>query len=475
MIIPTKEQIEAEIFKRSFYKFFKEAVKVLEPDTIWYDNWHIEYLCNELQKETIRIKNKEPKTKDLLINIPPRSLKSYITTITWNAWSWTFYPELTFLSSSHTDSLALEHATQTRRLIESDWYQKRWGHLYKLVGDQNTKSNFRNDKGGYRIAKSVGGSTTGSGAMIIICDDPLKANPSDNELQTANDWWFKTMSTRLNDQELGLRVVVMQRLHEFDTTGEILNGKGTYNKIIIPATTETPVYPENLKENYINGLFFPSRFSKQVLDSLKVTLGSLEYTGQYLQQPAPADGDLIKKEYFNNLFDKNDLPKNLVVNFYSDTGYGKEGSDNSATLAYTFFENNLYIISTNRVNLSLPDFTNHYQSYIKANNHTPQSLCYFEPKATGISVVQTLKKLGINAKEDKPPTESKKSRVQSILPFLESGRVFFNQNFNFDDLINECLKFPNGKNDDLVDCLSAVCRLVFITGGFSDAFDNLFN
>lgn len=475
MIIPTKEQIEAEIYKRSFYKFFIQAVKILEPDTVWYLNWHIEYLCNKLQKETLRIKKKDPKTQDLLINIPPRSLKSFIVTKLWNAWAWTFYPELTFLSSSHTDSLALEHATETRRLIESHWYQKRWGNVFKLVNDQNTKSNFRNNKGGYRIAKSVGGSTTGSGAMIIICDDPLKANPSDNEIKTANDWWFKTMSSRLNDQIIGLRVLVMQRLHEKDTTGEILNGKGNYTKIIIPASTETPIYPESLKDKYTDGLFFPDRFSNKVLSDLKVTLGTLEYTCQYLQQPSPTDGDLIKKEYLQFKFYKNDLPENLVRNFYSDTAYGKEGSDNTATLTYSFHNQNLFIHSFSKVNLGLPDFINHYQSYIKANKHTSQSLCYFEPKATGTSVVQTLKRLGINAKEDKAPSDSKKSRVLAILPFLESGRVLFNKDFDFEELEKECLKFPNGANDDLVDCLSAACRLTFITDGFSEAFDNLFH
>lgn len=454
MYIPTIEEIEQEknkrLYKASYYDFLKKAVEVLEPQTDWKFNWHIEYLCEELQKETHRIGQKKKKEKDLVINIPPRSLKSRIVTICWNAWSWIHYPHLKFITASYSASLATEHALETRNLIQSEWYQDLFGDIFQLSSDQNVKTKFSNDKGGQRIATSVGSSVTGSGADIIIADDPLKLNPTELELQTAQKWWFKSMFSRINNQDIGLRLVVMQRVDEADLTGVINFKKGSYKHICLPVSENNNIKPAKLKQNYKNGLLFPVRFSLEFLENAKETLGILEYAGQYLQSPAPSGGSVFKKEWLNQKF--NSIEIKATRHFKSDTAYGKEHSDNSATLCYAIENNNLYLFNFWKANLTFPKFIKAYPQFVLQNGYSKESKCYFEPKATGISTVQQLRDTtSLNVVEDKSPRDSKETRAKSVSAKVESGRVFFAEGVNWDDFIQELLIFPNGKNDDMVD------------------------
>jgi len=470
MIIPSLEQIEAEQLRRQgfelskdFFSFLKSALSVLEPQTTFEFNWHIEEVCKSLQKEAFRINKKQPKKQDLLINIPPRSLKSLITTVCFNAWVWTFAPHIKFLTGSYSTSLAVEHSVLTRRLIESNWYQSRYKHVYKLTTDQNTKSFFENDKGGSRNTTSTGSGVTGKGADIIIIDDPHTTQDASSELalNTAWDWYTKTLYSRLNNQEIGLRVVVMQRLSEIDLSGRILDHNLDYNHICLPATKTENVKPKSLAKNYKRNLLFPKRFSKRFLKEAKKNLGSVAFSGQYEQSPAPSDGELIKVGWLQQRFARDELPENITVNFYSDTAYGKESSDNSATLAYSFYNGILYIWAVNKLKAPFPKFLKEYASWVKAWGYTNASKCYFEPKSSGSDIVQVLKESYINAIEDKPPKDSKITRVSVITPNLEAGKVKFNKDFDWDDFIHECKMFPKGKNDDQVDCLSAVCNLSF--------------
>jgi hypothetical protein len=155
--VPLKIALQAVVYQNNYYEFFKEAWKVLEPTTPLDDNWHIKYLCDRLQYEALRIGRGEPKTKDLIINVPPRSLKSSIITIIFNAWVWLKYPHLKFINASYSGDIAVEHAVKTRRLIESFWYQSLWQDKFKMTTDQNVKSLYENDKTGFRKAVGVGG------------------------------------------------------------------------------------------------------------------------------------------------------------------------------------------------------------------------------------------------------------------------------------------------------------------------------
>ena len=290
---------------KNYHTFFREAWKVLEPDNHLIDNWHIKYLCDIIEKETIRIVAKKPKNKDYIINIPPRSAKSRIFNVMWCPWAWTRWPYLKFINNSFEQGLATALCLESRRLIESNWYQRNWGESFDLTTDQNTKSWYDNDKRGMRRSASTRGGVTGTGADIIISDDPQdpQMGESDVEREMVKDHWGKTLYSRLNNQRIGLRVVIQQRLNEDDITGYLMaNNPEKYEHICIPAEATPDIKPDNLRKNYKNGLFFPDHPSFNPISlaeaKLATNLGEYGYSGQMLQNPSPAEGGLFKRHWW---------------------------------------------------------------------------------------------------------------------------------------------------------------------------------
>jgi predicted phage terminase large subunit-like protein len=221
--------------EESYYMFVRHAWDVLEPQTEFADNWHIRYLCDLLQKEVERIAAKQPKTHDIVINVPPRSMKSYLVTIFLAPWAWTRFPHLRFINVSYEEGLAIDLCMKSRRLIESQWYQSLWSDKFKLTSDQNTKKYYDNDKGGFRRGCPIN-SITGFGCDVLAYDDPQnpKKAESDIERENTKQAYGQTGYSRLNDQSIGLRLVIQQRLHECLLPGTMVrtpNGNKAIEKI----------------------------------------------------------------------------------------------------------------------------------------------------------------------------------------------------------------------------------------------------
>src|SRR5690606_37556198 len=136
--------------ERHLRDFVKQAWHVVEPATTYQHNWHIDALCDHLEATL------PGDIRNLLVTMPPRAMKSLTISVFFPAWAWIHKPELRFLYASYAQSLSTEHSQLTRMVIESDWYQARWGHIYQLADDANLKTRFSNTKRGYRVATSVG-------------------------------------------------------------------------------------------------------------------------------------------------------------------------------------------------------------------------------------------------------------------------------------------------------------------------------
>jgi len=217
----------------SLYEFVRQAWHVLEPSTEYVDGWHIRTMCEHLEAVS------DGRIRDLLINVPPRHMKSLTASVFWPCWVWTKNPERRWLYCSYAQRLATRDSLKCRRLITSPWYQRNWGHVFRLMGDQNEKARFENDRTGYRLATSVHGSNTGEGADIIVCDDPhnIRERESEVKREAVLMWWDEVMSTRLNNPQTGARVIVMQRLHERDLSGHVIE-KGGWDHLCLPARFE---------------------------------------------------------------------------------------------------------------------------------------------------------------------------------------------------------------------------------------------
>lgn len=452
-MIVTKQQIKAELYRRSFYEFSLEAFKVLHNGEPLIVNWHIEYLCNELQKEAERIISGKDRKQHLLINVPPRTLKSELVNVFFSVYLWILDDSIQFISSSYSASLSISLSVQARRLMESDWFREHFPNV-EISKDENTKSKYTTPNGGLRYSTSTGGTVTGMGADVIVIDDPQ--NPqlarSEKERENANIFFNETLRSRLNKPDKGVFIVIMQRLHENDLTGMLLNTDAdNWKHICLPAEYSENVKPSDLKDFYINGLLFPQRLNLSTLNSFKIGLGSYGYSGQYMQLPSPADGGILKPQWFKPT---DELPI-TTYDFFLDTAYtDKSYNDATAIMCATYHNERVYIKKVEEVRLEFPELIKYIQDFVESNGYTNQSRIYVEPKASGKSIIQQLKRnTGLNVIEDKPPTQDKVSRVASITPIIEAGRVYYKDSRSIEPFLDQCAAFPNAVHDDMVDTL----------------------
>src|SRR5579864_4396504 len=229
------EKVDRELATRSFQEFVRQAWRIIEPLTPFVPGWHIDAIVDHLEAVT------NGQIRNLLINVPPRHMKSLLVSVLWPAWEWIQRPERRWLYSSYAASLSIRDSVKCRMLIESPWYRSFWGDRYTLAFDQNTKTRFDNSRSGYRIATSVGGTATGEGGDRIVCDDPhnVQDAESDSVRKGTLDWWDVVMSTRVNDPRTAAKVVVMQRCHQEDLSGHLL-AQGGFEHLCLPAEYEGP-------------------------------------------------------------------------------------------------------------------------------------------------------------------------------------------------------------------------------------------
>lgn len=290
--------IEREASRRSLATFAKLAWLTLEPSTPLKWGWALDAICEHLEAVS------RGEIKRLLMNVPPGSMKSLLTGVIWPAWEWgpAGLPQHRFLGTAHSQTLAIRDSLRCRRLIASQWYQDRWP--ITLTSDQNAKTKFENDKTGFREAMAFT-SMTGSRGDRVILDDPISADGanSDAELENARITFTETLPTRVNNDKSAI-VVIMQRLHERDTSGVILEAGLPYEHLCIPMRFE----PDRRCSTSIGWtdprkkdgeLMFPERFSEEAVQELEKTLGSYASAGQLQQRPAPRGGALFKREDFN--------------------------------------------------------------------------------------------------------------------------------------------------------------------------------
>ena len=462
-----KYALNKTLCEMSFYEFFKQAWHIVEPAIELSSNWHHKYICDALQEEAERIIAKKPKTKDIIINVPFRSTKSLIVTVMFPVWSWIRDPKLRFITSSYSANLSIELATKSRDIIFSEWFKSRWGTIFHIKKDQNLKERYENNHMGMRRATSVGGTVTGQGGDFLIVDDPLSPQMANSatERENANEWYRTTFYSRLNSPKIGVRIIIMQRVHEDDLSGFLLDRETrlNYNHICIPATIDGVVKPKKLENFYDkNGLFWEERFGQDVLDDYKKSLGSYGYAGQLMQTPTPLDSGMIRQEWFK--IDR--YREDGVVNFVIDPAYTtNQKNDPSALLAYIYKDNKWQIIDCTNVYKEFPDLVKFIPQWVTKNGYTNKSRIFVEPKASGKSIVQTLiRETGLNVREDKPPTKDKVARVADISATLESGRVGLLQGSWNNEFLDQLTKFPSAKHDDMVDCLVMAVNKEIWTG-----------
>jgi predicted phage terminase large subunit-like protein len=486
----------------SLLEFTKQAWPQIE-HTPFVSGWYIEALCEHLEAALQR------EIKNLIINVPPRASKSTIISIMLAPYWWITHPEERFLYASYGSDLSNDHSIKCRRVISSPWYQLRWGDRYRLVGDQNTKERFDNNQTGYRIATSVEAKIMGFGASILICDDPNNVRDGESEAsrKKTNDFISGGWSTRLNDLLTGVKIVVQQRVHQQDVSGYLMEHDldGEWVKLILPMEFEksrvckTIILPSSHGRIWQDPrkaegeVICPERFSPPALKRLKNGLGS-EYkvAGQLQQRPSPEDGGLIKRSWFSKW--KQSRPPEVIQIIQSwDTAFeDKEFNSYSACSTFGLFYDDkkvpqIILLSMWRGRVEYPELRamakrlyNDYRDdgrnpnlkVDKQGNFKPH-LVLVEGKASGLSLIQDLRRAGIQAtKFDPTRFGDKMQRVRLISYLIQAGKVWlpalapsFTKLRSFAETFSECCAlFPNDEDRDVVDTLTQVLLRLLYSG-----------
>ncbi len=281
----------------NLYTFVREAWEVVRPGTPFEDNWHLHVICDALERISAGERAR------LVINIPPRHMKSLLISVFWPCWEWITQPHRRWMFASYSGDLATDLSVDRRTIIESEWYQRHWGHRVRLLKDANLKTKFANTARGQMVATSVGGTVTGKGGTRLICDDPIDPDKaaSDDVREGANLWFRRTFVNRVDSDKNSAIVLVMQRLHEEDPAGIALNELG-YDLLKIEAIGEPPDGADSVSyvtkaRTYVRkrgNVLWPERYNKAFLDEQKVALGENGFAGQYQQIPHAKGGTLFQ-------------------------------------------------------------------------------------------------------------------------------------------------------------------------------------
>ncbi|MEB3214256.1 MAG: hypothetical protein VKL39_23105 [Leptolyngbyaceae bacterium] len=475
MLERVKQEKAARRASASLYDFVQQCWPVVEPGVKFIESWHIESICEHLEAVT------HGEIRKLLINIPPRHSKSTIVSVIWPMWEWITSPQEKFLCASYSGTLSIRDNLKARRLIQSPWYQENWGHLFKLAGDQNAKQRFENDHTGYRIATSVGGTATGEGGSRLILDDPHSAQEAQSDVmrESALEWFDMVWSTRLNDPKKDAMVTIMQRLHERDISGHILEDIGGWEHLMIPAewdgvrrkTVLGGYDPRTTKGE----LICPERFGETEITELKQLLGTYGTAGQLQQDPTPSEGGILKTKFIELWPVSKGLPQfEYIVQSYDCAFTEKTTGDPTACTVWAVFthagQRNIMLIDAWDDHLSYPelrsraikDWSTEYGGMSEKspfNRARRPDRVLVEAKASGQSLLQDLRLAKIPAIGYNPGNADKISRAHQAAPTLEMGLVWVPESGKnpgqpvtwASSFLKQLGKFPVAEHDDYVD------------------------
>jgi predicted phage terminase large subunit-like protein len=441
------------LLRTDFYTFIQRSFHELNPETKFLHNWHIEKIAEELERCRRGIITR------LIINVPPRSLKSHSASVAFPAFLLGHNPAAKIMCVSYGQDLADKNALDCRTVMQSEFYQRTFA--CRLSNTRPALSELRTTQNGFRLSVSVGGPLTGRGADFIIIDDPLKPEEalSDAQRKAVNDWYDHTLLTRLDNKNTGCIIVIMQRLHEDDLVGHLLN-QGGWRLVRFPATAEEDEVHEistllGLRRvtRRIGECLHPERESLETLEMMRRTIGEYNFASQYQQNPAPFGGGYVKREWLKS-WTPAEIPArwDFILQSWDTANKPTELSDYSVCTTWGVAGKHVYLLWVLRDRLDYPSLKRAVRE--QAQRFGP-TIILIEDKASGTQLIQDLTYEGLHAIKSYKPTMDKVMRLHTVCASFENGFVHLPQTAVWlDCYVHELITFPRGKFDDQVDSTS---------------------
>lgn len=435
-------QLDPSFKEPKFFYFLSKAFETINPSGDFIDNWQIRLLTDYLDSIERGDINR------LIVNIPPRSLKSICISVAWPSWLLGKDPTKRIIVASYSRALAVKHSLDSRDIIQSDWYKEMFPNMVIAKG-KNTQSKFSTTRHGFRYATSVGGTLTGEGADVVILDDPqTPAQALSQKGRTkVNDWYDQTLSSRLNDRKKGAIIVVMQRLHPQDISQHLLEKK-IFQQVSIPIVSEKEhCYKANKNEYKVAANSILHGYTQEDLDMLKAELGSFAYNAQYLQAPIKIDSLLFKASWIKRYQDISSDGR--IIQSWDCAVKAGVNNDYSVCTTWKIVNNDFYLIDVLREKMNYIELRNATISY--AQNYRPEAIL-IEDKASGQQLLQELSHTLNHAVIPISPKTDKITRAIGISPIFEAGRIHLPINKQWLSAYeDELFSFPNSSYDDQVD------------------------
>ena len=441
------------MLRSDFNGFIERSFYELNPTTPFQSNWHLEVIVAELEA------CRRGETKRLIINVPPRSLKSLCASIAFPAWLLGHDSSAQIICSSYGQELANKLSSDCRNLLASSFYQDLFST--RLSTHRQALQEFTTTKNGFRMATSVGGVLTGRGADFLIIDDPLKPDDalSNTQRKACNEWFDHSLYSRLNNKKDGCIILIMQRLHEDDLVGHVLSVE-PWKVIRFPAIAdedethmiETPYGTRRFKRRAGEALH-PEREPLEVLNHIREALGEYNFAGQYLQAPAPVGGGLVKAEWFK-IYTAADAPQKfeMILQSWDTANKPTELSDYSVCTTWAIKEKHIYLLNVCRRRLGYPELKRLVREQAEAFRPTT---ILIEDKASGTQLIQELISEELHSVKKYESTMNKIMRMHSVTSTIENGFVHLPEKaFWLGEYLHELMTFPKGKNDDQADSTS---------------------
>jgi predicted phage terminase large subunit-like protein len=440
------------LVRTDFKAFVHKAFVTLTPSQTYVRNWHIDAIAWHLE----RVRRGE--VRRLIINMPPRSLKSIAASVAFPAYVLGLDPSRRIICVSYSGDLAKKHSNDFRAVLESPWYRSTFPStrigLYK-----NSETEIELTERGFRMATSVGGTLTGRGGDLIIIDDPLKPDDALSEAKrsAANQWFTNTLLSRLDDKRTGAIVVVMQRVHMDDLTGFLLAQSDEWEILSLPAIAtfdeSIPLSAESSHRRTSGEALSAEREPLHVLEAMKLQIGSDAFSAQYQQEPAPPGGAMVKRHWIVRYSELPPTSERLFILQSWDTA-SKGGPDNDWSVCTTWIvarKKRWYLIDVFRQRVDYPALK---ANVVRLAEKWDAKRVLVEDAGAGTSLVQELRGTvsGIIAVR---PEGDKASRMAVASAKFEAGQVLLPEKAAWlPDLEAELFAFPGSRHDDQCDSIS---------------------
>jgi predicted phage terminase large subunit-like protein len=441
------------ILRNDLTSFIERSFSELNPQTAFLPSPHIEMMASRLEA------CRQGKTRRLIVNLPPRSLKSHAVSVAFPAWLFGHDPSKQIICASYGQDLADKHARDSRLLMASNFYRRLFPQT-RLSPEKQSTGEFVTSEKGFRMSTSVGGVLTGRGGDVIILDDPLKPEEAFSETQRThvNDWYDGTLLSRLNSKKDGIIIIVMQRLHQDDLVGHVM-AQEDWEVLSFPAIAvedETHIIESSLGQRRYTRktgeVLEPRRESKATLDVIRRTTGEYNFASQYQQDPMPEGGAIVKTEWLK-YYTVGELPSRFNCILQSWDTANKSGELNDYSVCTTWGEAGefYYLLSVSRQRLNFPDLKRAVKQ--QALDHYA-NIVLIEDKASGTQLIQDLEDEGMCGIKayDPPPGSDKTLRLYAQTAEFEGGRVLLPRSAPWlEEYVRELTCFPGCKYDDQVD------------------------